>query len=200
MTAERIAVFCVGNRLMYDDGLAGAVYDELLAGYELPKNVTLFDVGCMGLDMLNYVDEYDYMVTVDALDGTGTEPGTVFEFQPEDAMRHTGAMASLHELKLIDLFDAAALMGYSAKGRCFGMQVENRSPAFVTVGLSRAVEAALPLLIDTVLACLVKRGVDVRIRKSGASVEPGHHHEIEMQSDRARSNESSDDHRLTGSA
>lgn len=176
MADERIAVFCVGNRLMYDDGVAGAVYDELVRAYELPENVTLFDVGCMGLDMLNYVDEYDFMVTVDALDGTGEPAGTVFEFAPEDAMRHSGAMASLHELKLVDLFDAATLMGYAAEGRCFGMQVENRSPAMVTVGLSPAVEAALPLLIDTVLACLVNRGVDVRVRATGELVKPGYHH------------------------
>ena len=174
---ERIAVFCVGNRLMMDDGLAGAVYDELVAGYEFPENVTLFDVGCMGLDMLNYVDSYDYLVTVDALEGTGEAAGTVFEFAPEDAMRHNGAMASLHELRLIDLFDAATLMGYSAEGRCFGMQVESRAPSVVTVGLSPAVEAALPLLVDTVLAALVTRGVEVRQRSTGALVEPGYHHE-----------------------
>lgn len=178
MAQERIAVFCVGNRLMMDDGLAGAVYDQLCEHYAFPDNVDLFDVGCMGLDMLNYVDAYDYMVTVDALEGTGQPAGTVFEFKPEDAMRHTGAMASLHELKLIDLFDAAALMGYAAEGRCFGMQVENRAPSVVTVGLSPAVEEALPLLIDTVLAALVIRGVKVRQRSTDALVEPGHHHQM----------------------
>ena len=176
---EHIAVFCVGNRLMYDDGLAGAVYDELKAAYDFPENVDLFDVGCMGLDMLNYVDEYDYLVTIDALEGTGQPAGTVFEFKPEDAMRHTGAMASLHELKLIDLFDAATLMGYSAEGRCFGMQVENRMPTVIAVGLSPAVDENLPLLVDTVLACLVNNGVDVRVRATGELVQPGYHHTMQ---------------------
>ena len=161
MSAERIAVFCVGNRLMLDDGVGPAVFDEL-AAYELPENVEVLDVGCMSLAMVGYVERCDYLVTVDAIDGTGEPAGTVFEFAPEDMARHTGAMASLHDLKLVDLFDAAELMGYTARGRCFGMQVANRTPEMVTIGLTPAVFDNLPLLVDTVLADLVRNGVEVR--------------------------------------
>lgn len=173
---KRIAVFCVGNRLMLDDGLGPAVYDELMAAYELPENVTLRDVGCMSLDMLAYVDQYDFLITVDALDNTGAKPGTVFAFAPEDMARHSGATASLHDLKLVDLFDAAALMDYRAEGRCFGMQAENVSPAELTMGLTPPVYEALPLLVDTVLAELVRQGAVVRVKATGELVEPGWHH------------------------
>lgn len=176
-----VAVFCVGNRLMLDEGLGPAVYDELAAGYDFPDEVTLFDVGCMGLDMLEHVNAYDYLVTVDALDGTGEPAGTLFEFAPEDAARHRGAMASLHDLKLVDLFDAATLLGYEAEDRCFGMQVDNMSPAELTVGLTPPVYEALPRLVDTVLACLVKRGVPVRVRATGCLVEPGYQHRMGAQ-------------------
>ena len=30
------AVFFVGNRLMLDDGVGPAAYDEILAGYDIP--------------------------------------------------------------------------------------------------------------------------------------------------------------------
>ena len=65
------AVFFVGNRLMLDDGVGPAAYDEILAGYDIPENVTLVDVGCMSLDMLPYVERCDLILTVDAVDGTG---------------------------------------------------------------------------------------------------------------------------------
>lgn len=175
---ERIAVFCVGNRLMLDDGVGPAVFDELSA-YAFPENVELFDVGCMSLAMIPYVEQFDYVITVDAVDGTGEPAGTVFEFAPEDMARHTGAMASLHDLKLVDLFDAASLMGYEAEGRCFGMQVENRSPELVTEGLTPAVFDNLPLLVDTVLADLVRRGVEVRSVETGELIRPGWHHCIQ---------------------
>ncbi|WP_241155945.1 hydrogenase maturation protease [Adlercreutzia sp. ZJ154] len=182
LSEERIAVFCVGNRLMLDDGIGPAVFDEL-ASYEFPKNVELLDVGCMSLSMVGYVESCDYIITVDAVDGTGQPAGTIFEFEPEDMARHTGAMASLHDLKLVDLFDAAQLMGYTAEGRCFGMQVENRSPEFVTEGLTPAVFNNLPLLVDTVLANLVRRGVKVRYIETGEPIRPGWHHCIQKLND-----------------
>lgn len=174
---ERIAVFCVGNRLMLDDGVGPAVYDELVA-YEFPASVELFDVGCMSLSMVDQVDRFDYLITVDAVDGTEAAPGTVFSFAPDDIARHAGAMASLHDLKLIDLFDAATLLGYKAEGRCFGMQVQNRTPEVVTMGLTSAVYDQVPLLVDTVLADLVQRGVEVRWRETGETVKPGWHHRM----------------------
>ncbi len=160
---------------MLDDGVGPAVYDEL-AAYELSDQVELLDVGCMSLAMVGYVERCDYIVTVDAIDGTGESAGTVFEFAPDDIARHTGAMASLHDLKLVDLFDAAMLMGYEAEGRCFGMQVENREPEVVTIGLTPAVFDNLPLLVDTVLADLVRCGVEVRYRETGELIRPGWHH------------------------
>ena len=167
----KIAVLCVGNKLMLDDGVGPAVYEELMEGYEIPGNVELYDIGCLSMDMLFIVDACDFIITVDAVDGTGAEPGTVFRFQPDAMARHTGANASLHDLKLIDLFDAATLLGYSADGLCLGMQVENSSPAEVTIGLTPKVHEALPLLVETLIAELYRLGAEVK-RKDGTSAVP----------------------------
>ena len=155
------AVFFVGNRLMLDDGVGPAAYDEIMAAYDIPDNVTLLDVCCMALDMLSYVDRCDLILTVDAVDGTGDAPGTVYRFEPEAMARHSGPEASLHDLKLVDLF-AAALMGYEAEGFCLGMQVGNPSPEQFTVGLTPACADALPLLVETVVAELHRRGFPLR--------------------------------------
>lgn len=178
MEEESIAIFCVGNKLMLDEGIGPAVYDELVGSYEFPDNVDIFDVGCMGLDMLNMVNEYDYMITVDALDNTKEPAGTIFEFAPEDMARHNGASASLHELKLVDLFDAAGLLGFSCEGKCFGMQVENMTPETVTIGLTPAVFEKLPYLVDTVLAELVSRGIEVHPKGTDGKIAPGWHHRM----------------------
>ena len=52
---ERIAVLCVGNRLMLDDGIGPAVYDALVAQYDVPENVELLDLGCLSLAMIDRV-------------------------------------------------------------------------------------------------------------------------------------------------
>lgn len=174
---ERIAVFCVGSKLMLDDGLGCAVYEELTSAYDFPPNVEIHDVGCMSLDMLGYVDACDFIMTVDAVDGTGEPVGTIFEFEPEDMEVKRGATASLHELTLADLFEAATLLGYEAQGRCLGMQVDNLSPAYATIGLTPRVAERLPYLVDTVLATLFARGVDIVCKSTGEKVAPGWHHE-----------------------
>lgn len=168
--ARRAVVFCVGNRLMLDEGIGPAVYDEVLKRYELPDNVAFFDVGCMSLDMLGYVESCDVILTVDAVDGTGDEPGTVYRFEPDAMARHSGAMSSLHDLKLVDLFDAASLLGYEAEGFCLGMQVENMSPKEYTVGLTPKVHDALPLLVEAVVAELDRRGFPLEPKEENASL------------------------------
>jgi hydrogenase maturation protease len=143
---------------MLDDGIGPAVYDELIKQYDIPENVELYDLGCMTMKLISKVDEYDFIITVDAVDGTDAEPGTVFRYQPADIARTTSAMASLHELKLIDLFDAAQLLGYSCEGICYGMQIENMSPAELTEGLTPKVYDLLPFLVESVVAELDRQG------------------------------------------
>lgn len=156
------AVFFVGNRLMLDEGIGPAAFDEMQKLYDIPENVQLFDVGCMSLDMLPYVERCDFILTVDAVDGTGQSAGTVFRYPPEDMARHCGALRSLHDLALVDLFDAALLLGYEAEGFCVGMQVQNMEPAEYVMGLTPPCHAALPLLIETVEAELHRHGFPLR--------------------------------------
>ena len=76
-SAKRIAVFCVGNRLHLDDGVGPAVYDEVLERFDIPDGVELFDLGVLTMDMITYIDTCDVVITVDAMEYSGEEPGTV---------------------------------------------------------------------------------------------------------------------------
>ena len=145
---KRIAVFFVGNRLMLDDGVGPAAYDLIREEYILPDNVDMFDVGCMSLDE------------------SGSEPGTVFRYRPHDIARTCGARTSLHDTKLADLFDAAALLGYASEGMCYGMQVLNLEPAEFMEGLTQPVADRLPFLAESVIAELVRQGCSIE-RKDG---------------------------------
>lgn len=177
-TAPQVAVFCVGNKLWLDDGLGPAVYEEVMDRYIPAQTVQLFDVGCMSMDMLPYVDSCDVIITVDAVDGTDSPAGTVFRYKPEDMKRPPQARSSLHDMRLGDLFMAASLLGYEAQGVCLGMQVENMSPAEMVVGLTPKVYDALPLLVETLAAELARLGVPFVDKETGQPVvgpkdEPG---------------------------
>ena len=108
--------------------------------------------------MIDRVRAFDGIMTVDAVDVSGQPAGTVLRYAPDAMARHVGITASLHDLKLIDLFDSAALLGYQAEGLCLGMQVENASPGEATEGLTKPVHDALPLLVDVVVGELARLG------------------------------------------
>lgn len=154
----KIAVFCVGNRLHLDDGVGPAVYDIVNENYDIPENVQLFDLGVLTMDMINYIDTCDAVITVDAIEHSGEPAGTVLRGTPEEMASSQGAAISLHDLRLIDLFEAALLLGYDAEGICIGVQVENTEPELLTEDLTPAVKASVPLLVETLAAELARLG------------------------------------------
>lgn len=164
---KHIAVFCVGNRLHLDDGVGPAVYDAVLEKYVVPENVELLDLGVLTMDMINYIDTCDAVITVDAIEHSGEEPGTVLRGTPQELAPSQGANISLHDLRLVDLFDAAVLLGYDAEGVCIGMQVENTEPALLTEDLTPRVKAALPLLVETLAAELARLGAPLISKETG---------------------------------
>ena len=164
---KKVAVFCVGNRLHLDDGVGPAVYDEVLARFDVPEGVELFDLGVLTMDMINYVDECDAIVTVDAIEHSGEPAGTVLRGSPQDMAAALGANMSLHDLRLVDLFDAAVLLGYDAEGVCLGMQVEDTEPKILAEDLTPKVKAALPLLVETLAAELARLGNPLIDKQTG---------------------------------
>ena len=165
--AGRIAVFCVGNRLHLDDGVGPAVYDAVREKFDVPDNVELFDLGVLTMDMINYIDTCDAVITVDAIEHSGEPAGTVLRGSPEEMASSQGAAISLHDLRLIDLFEAAMLLGYDAEGICIGMQVEDTEPQLLTEDLTPAVKASLPLLVETLAAELARLGSPLVEKSTG---------------------------------
>ncbi len=145
-----------------------------------PSQVAIFNLACMSLDYVEVVNKSDLIISVDAVDGTGEEPGTVFRYSPDDLAGRSPATTSLHDLKLKDLFDAASFLGYNAKGLCFGMQVKNPDPPTHMIGLTTPVHEKLGNLVDAVLAELVHEGVQVTEIATGKKVGPGFHHTLQI--------------------
>ena len=163
----RIAIFCVGNRLHLDDGVGPAAYDEVLKRFDVPEGVELFDLGVLTMDMIAYLETCDVVITVDAMEYSGAEPGTVMRGDPDGMAPAQGANMSLHDLRLKDLFDAALLLGYDCEGICLCMQVENTEPEILTEDLTPKVKAALPLFVETLAAELARLGSPFISKETG---------------------------------
>ncbi len=157
MGSERIMVMGIGNPLMIDEGVGVRVIETLMATLEFPSNVELIDAGTMGMGILNLFNRCDYMLVIDAIDGTGYEPGTVVRLTPEDLAPNQVMHNSLHDLRFADVLQASELTGTRPEADCIGVQIADMS--HIEIGLTPAVEAAVPAAVEAVLSVLAERGV-----------------------------------------
>ncbi len=159
---ERITVMGIGNPLMKDEGIGVRVIEVLMASCAFPDNVTLIDAGTMGMSILHLFGECDYLLVVDAIQDTDEPAGTVVRLTPDD-LAPNQVMHSLHDIRFVDVLEAAELMGVRPEADCIGIQIEDMSG--IGIGLVPAVEAAIPAAVDAVLTVLAERGIRAEPRE-----------------------------------
>lgn len=157
-THPRILVLGIGNVLMLDEGVGNRIAEELERNYRFGDDVRIVDGGTMGYGMIHLFRGVEFLLVVDAMDGTTLAPGTVVRVSPKDFAPNQ-VMHSLHDLRFVDVLQAAQLIDIMPEADCIGIQVENMSPAELTIGLSEPVEAAVPRAIAAVLYVLEERGI-----------------------------------------
>jgi hydrogenase maturation protease len=162
-----ILVLGIGNPLMGDEGIGIRIASVLMRGFEFPDTVELMDAGTMGIGMLGVLKDREFVLVVDAVDGTGHEPGTVVLMSPED-LAPNQIMHSLHDQKLTDVLEAAYLAGIEVNAECLGVQIA-RIEQWVTT-LSEEVEHALPGAVEAVIDLLAERGIEA-LPREGRSAE-----------------------------
>jgi hydrogenase maturation protease len=156
MDPERIMVMGIGNPLMIDEGVGVRVIETMMSTLTFPDNVQLVDAGTMGMGILNLFQDCDYMLVVDAIDGTGELPGTIVRLAPEDIAPNQ-IMHSMHDLRFVDVLESAELMGTRPEAECVGIQIADMS--HIEIGLTPDVEAAVPSAVEAVLSILAEHGV-----------------------------------------
>lgn len=159
MRDERVLVLGVGNPLVRDEGVGVRVAEILASSFTFPPNVTVLDAGTMGMSILNLIRDADYVLVVDAVTGTGAPPGTVIPFSAEEVVPNQ-VMHSLHDVRFADVLEAAELLGCRPQSDFVGVQVADLNG--IDVGLSPAVEAALPRAVGAVLDMLSAHGIRVQ--------------------------------------
>jgi hydrogenase maturation protease len=146
-----VLVLGIGNPLRGDDGIGPRLVEELVR-IGLPQEVTALDVGPGGLDLFRVLEGWERAVIVDTAD-VGQEPGQIVRFTPDQvrlALATDGV--SLHHAGLGEVIALADALGQTLpKMAIFGVQ-----PAGFDwwEGLSPAVEAALPALVDAVIGAI----------------------------------------------
>lgn len=144
----RLLVLGLGNMLLTDDGVGPAAVVRLRNRYCVPESALVLDGGTLGLSLLQYVEDCDTLVIVDAVKADAA-PGTLVRLTGDDVGPAVATRLSPHQVGVADLLEGADLLGRKPPTIVLlGIVPDSIELGF---GLSPSVERAVPGLIDLVV-------------------------------------------------
>lgn len=103
---KSVLIFGCGNILFGDDGFGPAVADELVANYDIPDIVGIFNAGTsirtMLFDIVLSEEKPQTIIVVDAVD-VGRNPGDIFEIDLDELPENKIDDFSMHQLPTSNL-------------------------------------------------------------------------------------------------
>ncbi len=159
---SRVLVIGQGNVLLGDEALGPEVVRVLESRWELPPDVQVLEIGTQGLNLVPFLAGAEALVAVNSLHGKGA-PGEVRVLDRDGLMRNEAEYRmSPHAFGLRSHLQALEFAG----GGPTQAWVVGAIPADVELrsGLTPAVKAAVPRVLDAVLALLRQHGVDPKLR------------------------------------
>lgn len=109
MTGKKTLILGLGNDILTDDGIGPRIVRDLSRITDNPD--VHFDIACCGgLEIMEYIKDFDRVIFIDAIRTKGGKPGDVHYFVPSD-FRETSHLSSIHDvyfltaLKLGDTLD-----------------------------------------------------------------------------------------------
>ena len=146
MKPKKILILGLGNILLGDEGV-GVRIAEHLASYSLPDEVEVIDGGTAGYELLSFLEGRERVIIVDALK-TEDEPGAVYKMDLSILEDDVHMHLSLHQIGLKNVVKMASLMEINPEVTLVGVVPKEYQD--YKIGLSKEVEKAIPLVIETI--------------------------------------------------
>ena len=152
----RIAVLGIGNILMGDDAAGPHVVEVLEAAYAFPPDVAVIEAGTPGLDLTSVLHGVETLLVVDSVHAKAP-PGTIRVYDRAKLLERSPALAmSPHEP---GLREALLTMDFHGGGpREVWLVGVVPGQVRTGIGLTPEVRAAIPRLVDEVVARLAALG------------------------------------------
>jgi hydrogenase maturation protease len=147
----RKVVLGLGNILNRDEGLGVHALEPLRARLGGRGGIEVLDGGVLGMGLLPLVESCSHLLLLDAVD-TGATPGTVTVLAREEIPLFARVKLSLHQLGFQEVLELANVRGLLPER--LGLVGAQPADVSMGVGLSPAIEAALPEIVAGALRVL----------------------------------------------
>jgi len=129
-----IAIFCIGNLYLSDDGLAIHLYNELIK-LKLSENIKIYQFGLLGFSQIDLILPYRKLIVIDALKGFG-RPGDIFTIDLFLSKYLDNNTLSSHDIGLFELLETIRILDPSKMPKeaiLIGVEIENVNEFGVTL-------------------------------------------------------------------
>ncbi len=142
----------LGNPILTDDGVGIYAARRLRPLLEIiAPDVDVIEAEVGGFDLLELLVGFDDVVLVDAVQFDGVEPGTLLEIDPAD-LRTSLRLRSVHEIDLPTVMALGEKLGYAMPKSLKILAIQGKDLLTLGERLTPVVAAALPVVVDRVLA------------------------------------------------
>lgn len=157
----RVAVLGIGNILFTDEGLGIYAVAYLQQNYRFSPMIDLIDGGTLGMNLLQYCQDYEQLIIVDTISGDKEgrdQAGSLYRLDHEalQGLGHTRRTA--HEVEVLQTLELAALSGEIADVQIIAMVPEDIES--VAMLLTDTIQQQWHHLIQTLVSTLASYGVN----------------------------------------
>jgi hydrogenase maturation protease len=124
---QRILVLGVGNEILMDDGIGPRLVNDLkeLTTYDLrlTTNIKFENLFIGGLGLLEYIQDYDIVIILDAIKTLNGVPGDVYYYTPDD-FKETLHLSSFHDASFLTALKFGDKLGFNIPKKIHIIAVE----------------------------------------------------------------------------
>ncbi len=148
---KNILVLGVGNILLADEGVGVRVVEKLENENSFSDNVLLIDGGTLGIRLMEYIMNCDYLIVVDAVQN-GQPPGTLYRLVGDDLRKSMAFKDSMHQADLIETLTHCELIGNRPQSVIIGIEPRQFEPwsSELTPEVSSRLDELAKMVLDEI--------------------------------------------------
>jgi hydrogenase maturation protease len=152
-------VIGIGNTLFKDDGIGVYTALYLKHNYTFSSKLDIVDGGTLGLNLLEYLQNYDRVIILDTL-SIQDKPGTLYRVPAAEFQGLGDSRSTAHEVEVIQMLEAGELYGLTSSVVILGIVPEDVES--VSIGLSQSVQKHFNNYLQLLLRELNAWGIESR--------------------------------------
>jgi hydrogenase maturation protease len=155
MKNKKTLILGLGNDILTDDGIGPRLVHDL--GQMIDQSDVKFDTACCGgLEIVEYIKDYEKVVFIDAIRTRDGKPGDVYYFLPSD-FQETMHLSNLHDVNFLIALNLGRILEMNLPSDLHIIAVEIIEDMEFSKEFTMPLKEKYPIILEKVLVLL--RGI-----------------------------------------